>query len=80
MVNYMLTWEENLHDKRDDFNVPIMNFPFICSNIAAAMEYISLSWYDIPEHVVPIVTQWPKEKYKTTDNDPQNIHIKLEIE
>jgi hypothetical protein len=29
MVNYMLTWEENLHDKRDDFNVPIMNFPFI---------------------------------------------------
>jgi hypothetical protein len=54
MVNYMLTWEENLHDKRDDFNVPIMNFPFICSNIAAAMEYISLSWYDIPEHVVPI--------------------------
>jgi hypothetical protein len=50
----MLTWEENLHDKRDDFNVPIMYFPFICSNIAAAMEYISLSWYDIPEHVVPI--------------------------
>ena len=43
MVNYMLTWEENLHDKRHDFNVPIMNFPFICSNIAAAMEYISLS-------------------------------------
>ena len=43
MVNCMLTWEENLHDKRDDFNVPIMNFPFICSNIAAAMEYISLS-------------------------------------
>ena len=54
MVNYMLTWEENLHDKRDDFNVPIMNFPFICNNIAAAMEYISLSWYDIAEHVVPI--------------------------
>jgi len=39
MVNYMLTWEENLHDKRDDFNVPIVNFPFICSNIPAAPAY-----------------------------------------
>ena len=25
-----------LYDKRDDFNFPIMNFPFICSNILAA--------------------------------------------
>jgi hypothetical protein len=25
-----------LHDKRDDFKIPIMNFPFICSNIPAA--------------------------------------------
>jgi hypothetical protein len=30
-----------LYDKRDDFNFPIVNFPFICSNIPA--EYISLS-------------------------------------
>jgi len=35
----MLTWEENLHDKTDDFNVPIVNFPFICSNIPAAPTY-----------------------------------------
>ena len=34
-----------LYDKRDDFNIPIVKFPFICSNIPAAlayMEYISL--------------------------------------
>ena len=26
----------NLYGKRDDFNFPIVNFPFICSNIPAA--------------------------------------------
>ena len=25
-------------------------------------------------------TQWPKKKYKRTNKDPQNIHIKLKIE
>ena len=25
-------------------------------------------------------TQWPNEKYKRTNNDLQNIHIKLKIE
>ena len=25
-------------------------------------------------------TQWPKEKYKMTNNDLENIHIKLKIE
>jgi hypothetical protein len=25
-----------LYDKRDDFNCPIVNFPFICRNIPAA--------------------------------------------
>jgi hypothetical protein len=28
-----------LYDKKDDFNFPIVNFPFICSNIPAASEY-----------------------------------------
>jgi hypothetical protein len=28
-----------LYDKRDDFNFPIVNFPFIFSNIPAAPEY-----------------------------------------
>jgi hypothetical protein len=28
-----------LYDKRDDFNFPIENFPFICSNIPAAPAY-----------------------------------------
>ena len=27
------------YDKRDDFNLPIVNFPFICSNIPAAPAY-----------------------------------------
>jgi hypothetical protein len=27
------------HDKRDDFNFPIANFPFICSNTPAAPAY-----------------------------------------
>ena len=50
-----------LHDKRDDFNFPIVNFPFtcICSNISAApaygVYYISLIRYDISELVVPIM-------------------------
>ena len=28
-----------LYDKRDDINFPIVNFPFICSNISAAPAY-----------------------------------------
>ena len=28
-----------LYDKRDDFNFPILNFPFVCSNIPAAPAY-----------------------------------------
>ena len=28
-----------LFDKRDDFNFPIVNFPFICSNIPASPAY-----------------------------------------
>ena len=27
---------KKLYDKRDDFNLPILNLPFICSNIPAA--------------------------------------------
>jgi hypothetical protein len=27
---------KKLYDKRDDFNLPILNFPFICSNIPVA--------------------------------------------
>jgi len=28
-----------LYDKRDDFNFPIVNFPFVCNNIPAAPVY-----------------------------------------
>jgi hypothetical protein len=31
--------EERTDDKRDDFNFPIVNFPFICCNIPAAPAY-----------------------------------------
>jgi hypothetical protein len=64
-----------LYDKRDDFNFLIVNFPFICSNIPAAPAYgvyiselIRYSYND------------QKKKYKRTNNDLQNIHIKLRIE
>ena len=42
-------WWNKLYDKRDNFNFPIVNFPFICSNIPAAPAcgvYISqIIWY-----------------------------------
>jgi hypothetical protein len=45
-----------LYDKRDDFNFPIVNFPFVCSNIPAAPAYgVYISHLiDIPELVAPI--------------------------
>jgi hypothetical protein len=32
-------WLLKKNDKRDDFYFPIVNFPFICSNIPAAPAY-----------------------------------------
>ena len=43
-----------IYDKRDYLNFSIANFQFICSTIPAAPAYISLSWYNIREIVVPI--------------------------
>ena len=34
-----------VYDKRDDFNFPIVNIPFICSNIPAAPAYGTLMLY-----------------------------------
>ena len=34
-----------LYDKRDDFNFPLVNFPFICGNIPAAPAYEFISLY-----------------------------------
>jgi len=31
-----------LYHKRDDFNFPIVNFPFICKNIPGAPAYLSV--------------------------------------
>ena len=47
-----------LYDKRDDFNFPIVNFPYIGSNNPGAPAYgvyIFLSWFGIPEHLVHIM-------------------------
>ena len=33
------TLRTKLYDKRDDFDFPNVNFPFICSNIPAAPAY-----------------------------------------
>ena len=54
-------------DKRDDFNFPIVNLPFICSNIPAAPAH---RVYDIAELGVPIriplipyFKQWIRHNY-----------------
>ena len=36
-----------LYDKRDDFKFPIVNFPFICSNIPAAYIYIYIEYISL---------------------------------
>jgi hypothetical protein len=42
-VRYTIDSEQSLrtklYDKRDDFNFPILNFPFICSNIPTGPAY-----------------------------------------
>ena len=45
-----------LYAKRDDFNFPIVNLHLYVATFRQHlhMEYTSLSWYDIPEFVVPI--------------------------
>jgi len=48
-IDYVRRWRTKLYDKRDDFNFPIVSFPFICSNIPAAPAYgvyiSQLIWY-----------------------------------
>jgi hypothetical protein len=39
MKSVDITSSTKLYDKRDDFNFPIVNIPFICSNIPAAPVY-----------------------------------------
>jgi hypothetical protein len=41
-----------LYDKRDDFNFPIVNFPFIYSNIPAAHAY-DVDIYEATKPMVP---------------------------
>ena len=44
-----ISLKTKLSDKKDDFNLPIVNFPFVCNNIPAASVngvYSSLKWVD----------------------------------
>ena len=38
-MSLLSDWRTKLYDKRDDLNFPIVNFPYICSNIPAAPTY-----------------------------------------
>ena len=59
ILTYTSKSTDQNYDKRDDFNFPIVNFPFICSKIPegpAYGVYISLMIrYSIPELVVLIM-------------------------
>jgi hypothetical protein len=55
-----------LYNKRDDFNFPIVNFPFICSNIPAASVY---GGYIVNLVTNPVISrEWRKnrEVFKTS--------------
>jgi len=38
-LHFNIRLRKKLYDKRDYFNFPTVNFPFICSNISAALVY-----------------------------------------
>ncbi len=55
-----------LYDKRDYFNFPIVNFPYLFVGTFLKhlhMDYISLCWYDIPEFVVPFMISTKEDYY-----------------
>jgi hypothetical protein len=64
-----------LNDKRDDFNIPIVKFPFICSNIPEDTKgAISIRISKNRQH------NGKKKRYKRKNNDRQNMHMKLKFE
>jgi hypothetical protein len=50
-----------LYDKKDDFNFPIVNFPFICSNIPAAPAYTNNDTLS-EQFQYPRVNSWKEAK------------------
>jgi hypothetical protein len=71
--------------KRDDFNLPIVNFPSISRNILAAPAYgiyISVKTKGAIRIRISKTNRQHngKKKDKMTNNDLQSIHIKLKIE
>ena len=77
---------------KDEINFPIVSYPFVCINIPVVPPYgYSMFQYrrvckyqsggQNPCVGEGRTTQWLKDKkYKRTNNDLQNIHIKLKIE
>lgn len=56
-----------LHDKRNDYSFPNVNFIILCNNIPEAAAfgvytYISSSWYDIPGFSFPIMISLRKDR------------------
>ena len=53
----------------------------IVSGLSILKKSLKISKGNQNPYIEEQTTQWPKEKkYKRTNNDLQNIHIKLEIE
>jgi hypothetical protein len=45
-----------------------------------AKERVQTDKGNLNPYIEEQTTQWPKKEYKRTNNDLQNIHIKLKIE
>ena len=77
---------------KDEINFPIVSYPFVYINIPVTPPYGYLIFQyrrvckcqrgnRNPYIEEEQTTQWAKDKkYKRTNNDQQNIHIKLKIE
>jgi len=53
-MTLMEPWQPNIYDNRDDFNFPIVKYPFLDSNIRhiLPMVFTCRSWFDIREPVI----------------------------
>ena len=75
---------------KDEINFPIVSYPFVCINIPVAPQYVYLFFQyrrvckyqrGNQNRISKKNRQHngQKKKYKRTNNDLQNIHIKLKI-
>ena len=64
-----------LYNKRDDFNFPIVNFPFICSNIPAAPAYgVYISQLIRYSKACGSYQDFQRTKYVFTSKDHCNVY------